>query len=45
VVGAFFQLLVWWVDSRSGLQPNEVDALFRRLTGPVLAAARREEHS
>jgi AcrR family transcriptional regulator len=38
VAGAFFQLLVWWVDSRSQLGPGDIDALFRRLTAPVLAA-------
>ena len=40
LAGAFFQLLVWWVDSRSQLGPAAVEALFRRLTVPVLVAAR-----
>ena len=40
VAGAFFQLLIWWVDSRSPLSPEEIDAIFQRLTKPVLAEAR-----
>jgi len=40
VAGAFFQLLIWWVDSRSALSPEEIDAIFQRLTKPVLAEAR-----
>lgn len=40
VAGAFFQLLVWWVDSRSQLGPAEIDAFFRKLTAGVLASAR-----
>src|SRR5205823_2691013 len=39
VAGAFFQLLIWWVDSRSPLSPEEIDAIFQRLTKPVLAEA------
>jgi AcrR family transcriptional regulator len=40
VAGAFFQLLVWWVDSRSQLGPADIERIFRRLTRPVLEAAR-----
>jgi AcrR family transcriptional regulator len=43
VAGAFFQLLVWWVDSRSQLGPGDIDALFRRLTAPVLATGPSDE--
>lgn len=34
--GAFFELLIWWLDTRNPLQPVEVEALFQRLTAPVL---------
>jgi AcrR family transcriptional regulator len=40
VAGAFLELLTWWVDARSGLQPSELEALFRRMTSPALDAAR-----
>jgi AcrR family transcriptional regulator len=40
VAGAFLELLTWWLDGRSPLQPAEVEDLFRRLTTPVLAASR-----
>jgi AcrR family transcriptional regulator len=40
VAGAFFQLLVWWVDSRSQLGPVDVERIFRRLTRGTLEAAR-----
>jgi AcrR family transcriptional regulator len=38
VAGALVELLVWWVDSRSPLRPDELDALFHQLTGPALSA-------
>lgn len=40
VAGAFFELLSWWLDGRNPLGPPELEDLFRRLTAPVLAAAR-----
>jgi len=40
VAGAFMELLTWWVDSRSSLEPAEVETLFRRLTTPALSAAK-----
>lgn len=40
VGGAFLELLTWWLDSRSPLPPADVEALFQRLTTPVLASAR-----
>jgi AcrR family transcriptional regulator len=40
LAGAFLELLTWWVDARSGLEPSELDALFRRIAGPALDAAR-----
>lgn len=46
VVGAFLGLLTWWLDSPQPLAPGEVDALFRRLAVPGIAAGlgvRRDE--
>jgi AcrR family transcriptional regulator len=40
VAGAFSQLVIWWLEFRAPLQPAELDAIFQRLTRPVLAAAR-----
>jgi AcrR family transcriptional regulator len=40
VAGALVELLTWWVDARCSLPPVELEQLFRRLTGPVLTAAR-----
>jgi AcrR family transcriptional regulator len=40
VSGAFMELLTWWIDTRSSLQPDDIEALFRKLTSPALAAAR-----
>lgn len=39
VVGALMSVLSWWIDRRSNLPPAEVDAIFRRLTIPAIAAA------
>jgi AcrR family transcriptional regulator len=41
VAGALLELLTWSLETRSPPSPAEVDALFRELVGPVLAAARR----
>lgn len=38
VAGAFMELLTWWVDTRSSLDPSEIEALFRKMTTPALAA-------
>jgi AcrR family transcriptional regulator len=38
VVGAFLGVLIWWLDSPHPLPPEEVDALFRRLALPGIAA-------
>ena len=40
VAGAFFELLIWWLDTRNPLQPSDVEDLFHRLTTPVLATLR-----
>lgn len=37
VAGAFFELLVWWIDSRNPFQPSDVEDLFHQVTAPVLA--------
>lgn len=39
LAGAFHELLTWSLEARSGLGPEEVDALFHDLAGPALAAA------
>jgi AcrR family transcriptional regulator len=41
IAGAFFEVLLWWLDSRSGLQVSQIDALLHRFTAPVLAELRR----
>jgi AcrR family transcriptional regulator len=38
VASTFVLVLNWWVESRRPLPPNEVDALFRSLIVPSLAA-------
>jgi AcrR family transcriptional regulator len=38
VAGAFLELLRWWLDTRTGLEPADLEELFDRLTAPVLAA-------
>jgi AcrR family transcriptional regulator len=40
VAGAFVQLLTWWIDGRAPLDPDELEALFVRLSAPALTAAR-----
>jgi hypothetical protein len=39
VASSFVVVLDWWVESESTLSPAEVDALFRQLVLPSLAAA------
>jgi AcrR family transcriptional regulator len=39
VTSTFVVVLNWWVESRSKLSPAEVDAVFRGLVLPALAAA------
>jgi AcrR family transcriptional regulator len=43
VSGAFFELLSWWVEAKSAPSPEEIDALYVRLTSAVLASAVRAE--
>jgi AcrR family transcriptional regulator len=39
LASTFILVLNWWVESRRPLQPEEIDALFRSLVLPTLAAA------
>ena len=39
VASTFILVLNWWVERRSQLPPREVNALFRALVKPTLAAA------
>lgn len=41
MAGAFLQLLVWWLDARSGLDVGELEELLCELTRAVLAQAKR----
>jgi hypothetical protein len=41
VTGAFMELVFWWLDERTALAPADVDAIFHRLTAPVLGAIDR----
>ena len=40
LAGALFELLTWWVDTRTPLAPREMEVLFLDLTKPVLASLR-----
>jgi AcrR family transcriptional regulator len=40
ISGALFELLTWWIDSRSQLSPHELEVVFRELTMPVFSALR-----
>lgn len=37
VMGAFMELLAWWIESRNTLSVDEIDTLFRRMTRPAMA--------
>lgn len=41
IAGAFLEVLTWWLESRTGLQVEELESIYRELTTPVLAALRR----
>jgi hypothetical protein len=38
IVGALLSVLTWWVDEATSHSPDEVDAIFRRLTLPSILA-------
>lgn len=40
IAGALFELLTWWVDSRSPLTPDELEKVFRELSTPVFGVLR-----
>jgi AcrR family transcriptional regulator len=40
IAGAFFGLLMWWMDGKMRMSVDEIDSLFRRLAIPALKAAR-----
>jgi len=40
LAGGFLDLLIWSLEAKGSHSPEEVDALFRELAAPVLAAAR-----
>lgn len=41
VAGAFAELLTWWVESRNTCDATALEALFHRLTAPVVDELRR----
>jgi AcrR family transcriptional regulator len=41
LAGALTGLITWWLDARTPMSPQEVQALFQRHTAPLLAAALR----
>jgi AcrR family transcriptional regulator len=40
LIGAYMAVLVWWLDGGAKLPPQQVDAMFRRLTTAALSAHR-----
>jgi AcrR family transcriptional regulator len=42
ITGAFFGLLMWWMDGKMRMSVEEVDGLFRRLALPAVKAAKRQ---
>jgi AcrR family transcriptional regulator len=40
VIGAYMAVLVWWLDGGAKLPPEQVDAMFRRLTSAALSTYR-----
>lgn len=41
VAGAFFELLIWWLEARTQLKPADLEEHFHELTTPVLAVLRK----
>lgn len=41
LAGGLLELLTWSLESRTGLGPDEVERLFRRMAGPVVGALGR----
>ena len=42
LAGALVELMVWWLDSRSPLPREVIEALFHRLSRAALSSARTE---
>lgn len=40
VAGAFAELLTWWLETRNGLDATELEALFQRMTAPIVSELR-----
>jgi AcrR family transcriptional regulator len=40
VIGAYMEVLIWWLDDGAKLPPERIDAMFRRLTTRGLAPLR-----
>jgi AcrR family transcriptional regulator len=38
VAGAFLELLTWWLDARSSLEPSDVERLFLRMASQAIQA-------
>lgn len=43
VAGAFFELLIWWLEARASLHKEELERELHRLAAPVIATLRRAE--
>jgi AcrR family transcriptional regulator len=41
IAGAFFGLLIWWLNEKKGLSVEELNALFRRMAIPAMKTALR----
>lgn len=41
IAGAFFGVLIWWLEGATTLSAREIDATFRKLTVPVVTMAAR----
>ena len=40
LAGAFFDVVIWWLDTRTGLEPADLEQLVNDLTAPVVSALR-----
>jgi len=41
IAGAFFGVLIWWLEGSTPLSAREIDAMFHKLTVPVVTMAAR----
>ncbi len=42
LAGAFVEMLIWWIDARSGLTAAELSEHYRRLSAPILNLLRKQ---